>query len=117
MNIEQLLIATLTSGTMYALIALGLNLVYGTTRLLNIAHGELVMLGGYVAYFGFVLLGINPLVSVVIAAALGALAGWLLYTGLLRNLIEKYPTVEQLEANQTGTINLMNDGRADFIPE
>lgn len=99
MNIEQLLIATLTSGTMYALIALGLNLVYGTTRLLNIAHGELVMLGGYVAYFGFVLLGINPLVSVVIAAALGALAGWLLYTGLLRNLIEKYPTVEQLEAN------------------
>ncbi|VTU46698.1 LIV-I protein H (plasmid) [Variovorax sp. SRS16] len=99
MNTEQLLLATLTSGTMYALIALGLNLVYGTTRLLNIAHGELVMLGGYVAYLGFVFAGLNPLVSVVLAAALGALAGRVLYGGLLRSLLEKYPTVEQLEAN------------------
>jgi len=99
MNIEQLIVATLTGGTMYALVALGLNLVYGTTRLLNIAHGELVMLGGYVAYLGFVFGGINPLYSVLLAAALGALAGKLLYGGLLKSLLQRYGTVEQLEAN------------------
>lgn len=99
MNFEQLLVATVTSGTMYALIALGLNLVYGTTRLLNIAHGELVMLGGFVAYFGVVLLGFSPLLSVAIAAGLLALFAWVLYLGLFRNLLEKYSSVEQLEAN------------------
>ena len=99
MNLEQLLVATVTSGTMYALIALGLNLVYGTTRLLNIAHGELVMLGAYVAYLGFMFAGIDPLVSVPLAAAFGALAGRLMYRGFLRALLDKYGTVEQLEAN------------------
>ena len=99
MNVEQLLVATLTSGTMYALIALGLNLVYGTTRLLNIAHGEFVMIGGFVAYFGFVSAGLDPLVSVALAAALLALGAWALYRGLLRKLLDKYTTLEQLEAN------------------
>lgn len=84
---------------MYALIALGLNLVYGTTRLLNIAHGEFVMLGGFVAYFGFVTSGLNPLLSIFLAAVLLALLAWVLYRGLLRKLLEKYPTLEQLEAN------------------
>ena len=49
----QLLVAALTTGVMYALISLGLNLVYGTMRLLNIAHGDLVMIGAYVAFVAF----------------------------------------------------------------
>ena len=48
----QLLIAALVAGSVYALIALGLNLVYGTMRLINVAHGEVVMIGAYVAYWG-----------------------------------------------------------------
>src|SRR5690606_4851915 len=88
-----------TSGTMYALIALGLNLVYGTTRLLNVAHGELVMLGAFVAYFSFVLMGISPLFSMFAAALLLALAAWTLYRGFLRKLLEKHMAVEQLEAD------------------
>jgi len=99
MHIAQLLIAALTSGTLYALIALGLNLVYGTTRLLNIAHGEVVMLGSFLAYFGFVLAGVNPLVSVFVAAALLAALAWGLYRGLLRKLLEKTARTEQIEAN------------------
>lgn len=47
---QQLLFATLVTGALYAIIALGLNLVYGTMRLLNVAHGELVMVGAYVGY-------------------------------------------------------------------
>jgi len=99
MPITQLLVAALTSGTLYALIALGLNLVYGTTRLLNIAHGELVMLGSFVAYFGFVLAGIHPLASTAVAAGLLAALAWGLYRGLLRRLLDRAASTEQLEAN------------------
>lgn len=66
----QLLSAVLVLAALYSLVAIGLNLVYGTMRLLNVAHGELVMLGGYVAYWGFVKWGISPLLSAVAAMAL-----------------------------------------------
>jgi len=47
----QLLLAALIAGSIYALVALGLNLIYGTMRLLNVAHGEFLMIGAYVAYW------------------------------------------------------------------
>ena len=56
----QLLFAALVIGALYALIALGLNLVYGTMRLLNVAHGDLVMLGAYVAFWPFTAGGLSP---------------------------------------------------------
>ena len=57
----QLLFAALVTGSLYALVALGLNLVYGTMRMLNVAHGEVVMLGAYAAFWAFTLLGLSPL--------------------------------------------------------
>ena len=59
------LIGGLVVGSVYALIAVGLNLQYGVARVLNLAYGEFLMLGGYLAYFAFTLLGISPLVAVV----------------------------------------------------
>jgi branched-chain amino acid transport system permease protein len=56
----QLLFAALVTGSLYALVALGLNLVYGTLRMLNVAHGDVVMLGAYAAYWAFSLAGISP---------------------------------------------------------
>lgn len=95
----QLLFSALVIGSVYALTGLGLNLVYGTLRLLNIAHGDLAMLGAYLAFWLFSLGQISPLVaapvSVVGAAALGAF----LYFGLFRRQIETAPAVEKLEAN------------------
>ena len=49
----QLLISALVLGAVYGLIALGVNLIYGTMRLLNVAHGEVLMLGGYLAFWVF----------------------------------------------------------------
>ena len=95
----QLLLAALVTGFLYALVALGLNLIYGTMRLLNIAHGELVMLGAYVAYWLFTLAGISPLVSMVVAAAMGAGLGWLAYKGIFRGAILSTSVLERLEAN------------------
>jgi branched-chain amino acid transport system permease protein len=83
----QLLFAALVTGSIYALIALGLNLVYGTLRMLNVAHGDVVMLGAYAGYWAFTGLGISPLVAAPAIAALGAIAGWLLYRGVIRRLL------------------------------
>ena len=75
----QLLISTLVLGAVYGLIALGLNLIYGTMRLLNVAHGEVLMLGGYFAFWMFTLTGIGPIYSMLIAFVLAGLLGAVLY--------------------------------------
>ncbi len=95
----QLLAAALALASLYALVAMGLNLVYGTMRLLNIAHGEFVMLGGYVTYWCFTRLGISPLLSMVIAPALGACLGILIYVVLFRRLLRSPKLAAQVEAN------------------
>ena len=53
-------------GGLYALIAVGLNLQYGLMRVLNVAHGELLMIGGYLTYLLHVHQGVNPLLSLLI---------------------------------------------------
>lgn len=95
----QLFVAALVLGSVYALVALGLNLIYGTMRLLNVAHGEFVMIGGYVAYWGFVLFGIGPLVSMFAAAALGAGLGAVAYGLIFRRVIRQTGVLERIEAN------------------
>ena len=83
----QLLFAALVTGSIYALVALGLNLVYGTLRVLNVAHGDVVMLGAYAGYWAFTGFGLSPLVAAPLIAALGAAAGLLLYRGVLRRML------------------------------
>jgi branched-chain amino acid transport system permease protein len=51
MNIVEILISGTTQGAVYCVIAMGLSLVYGTSRILNFAHGALYTLGGYIAWF------------------------------------------------------------------
>lgn len=95
----QLLFAALVTGALYALVALGLNLVYGTVRLLNVAHGDLVMIGAYIAYWGVALLDLSPLVGLVLAAAAGGLLGLATYAGLFRRLLASPALVRRLEGN------------------
>jgi len=95
----QLLAAVLLLASLYALVALGLNLVYGTMRLLNVAHGELVMLGGYVAYWGFARLGISPLFSALLAMLAAAALGALIYQAVIRRLFRSTRVLARVEAN------------------
>ncbi|MFM0245582.1 branched-chain amino acid ABC transporter permease [Paraburkholderia sediminicola] len=95
----QLLVAAISTGAIYALVSLGLNLVYGTLRVLNVAHGDLAMIGGYVAYWASTWLGLNPLVALPLAALLCGLAGWGAYRGVFRKLLARNTAVAQLEAN------------------
>ena len=95
----QLFVATLVVGALYALVALGLNLIYGTMRLLNVAHGELVMLGAYVAYWSFSLASIGPLVSMFVAMAAAALLGAAIYFMLVRRALRSTTLIARVEAN------------------
>ena len=57
-------------GCVFAVIAHGLNLIWGVAKVVNVAHGEFIMLGAYGAYFLNLSFGFNPLVSVPIDAAI-----------------------------------------------
>lgn len=94
----QLLFAALVLGSVYAVIALGLNLVYGTMRLLNIAHGDIVMIGAYGAFWGFTLLGVPTLIGLPVVAALTGLIGYFLYRTLFRSQLSANRPAAQLEA-------------------
>lgn len=97
----QLLFAALVTGSLYALVALGLNLVYGTMRMLNVAHGDLVMLGAYGAFWAFSLAGVSPLLVAPVVAAAGAALGVALYRGVFRAMLARVTpsTAGKLEGN------------------
>jgi len=58
-------------GSMYALIAIGYTMVYGVLRLINFAHGDIMMVGGFLGYFGIAVLGL-PFGAAVILAIVGS---------------------------------------------
>lgn len=90
----QLLVAALATGGLYALVAVGLNLVYGTMRLLNVAHGEFVMVGAYVAFLLFSTWQIGPPWSLLAAFAVATALGLAAYRGLFHRLLERNQRVE-----------------------
>ncbi len=95
----QLLVSALVLGALYALIALGLNLIYGTMRLLNVAHGDILMLGGYVAFWAFTLLDIPPVLSMFVAFAAAAGLGAIAYSLIFRRVLTSTAVLERIEAN------------------
>jgi branched-chain amino acid transport system permease protein len=70
--------------TFYALIALGLAIIFGVLRIVNFAHGEFYMLGGYAAYLVVSVLGMPPIVGVIAAAAALLVFGGLIEWTLIR---------------------------------
>ncbi len=80
--LAQQLVLGLLIGGLYGLAAAGLSLVFGVMRVLDVAHGELIMLGGYAAFWLVALFGIDPFVSLVLVIPLALLGGVVLYLGL-----------------------------------
>ena len=66
----ELIASGLITGGIYALVALGLNLQYGLMRILNIAHGEFLMVGAFVTWLAQTSLGVSPLLMLPVAFAL-----------------------------------------------
>ncbi len=87
----QTIINGLFTGSIYALVAIGLTLIYGVMLILNFAHGEFLMIGMYVAYGTFTLFGMDPYLSIPIAAALVFTLGALIQSTLVQRVLDAHP--------------------------
>jgi len=85
--LAQVVISGLLLGAVYALLAIGLNLIFGVMRVINIAHGELLMLGSYATFWLFTLWGVNPIVSLVLVLPAMFLLGALLQRTLVDRVV------------------------------
>ncbi len=74
-------------GGLYALFAAGLSLIFGVMRLVNIAHGDLIILAAYMGLSTTVMLGVHPFVALLIVMPLMALLGYVLQRGVLNQTL------------------------------
>ena len=86
----------LLAGT-YALVAMGLNLQYGVARIMNLANGELLVLGGLAGFWLFTAAQISPLLTIFLVAPLAFIGNWLIYQWLLVPLVRRSKNQGQLE--------------------
>jgi len=82
----QLLLNGIVIGVIYALIAMGLSLIFGMLEIVNFAHGEFYMLGAMLAYFLTVNWGFGYWATIVIVTVVALMVGYVLYEGLLASL-------------------------------
>ena len=94
----ELIASGLITGGVYALVALGLNLQYGLMRILNIAHGEFLMVGAYLTWLMQVSFGWHPLVMVPISFALLSVLGVAIHWLTFRRLTATSPNLDIFEA-------------------
>lgn len=96
------LVAGLMIGMMLALVALGLTIIFGVMDIVNFAHGEFLMLGMYTGLLTAQATGMDPLLTLPVAGAVGFLLGLACYAGFVRFLL-RGPMIAQL----LGTFGLM----------
>jgi branched-chain amino acid transport system permease protein len=87
----QSIVNGLFTGGIYALVAVGLTLIYGVMQILNFAHGEFLMLGMYISYWAFTLFGVDPYLAVPIAGLLVFGIGALIQVGLVQRVLSAHP--------------------------
>jgi branched-chain amino acid transport system permease protein len=83
-NLATPLIMGVLLGGLYAVIALGLSLVFGVMKLINVAHGDLVIIGSYMAYASMSILGIDPILSLVMGIPILFFVGYVIQKYLMR---------------------------------
>ena len=77
-GLTQALLWGVANGCIYILLATGLNIIFGVMKLVNFAHGQLLMVGAFIAYEATVLAGLNPYLSIFVSMGSVALIGILL---------------------------------------
>lgn len=95
----DLLLSGILLGGTYALVAMGLTLQYGIARIMNLANGEVLVLGALAAFLAFINLGLSPYLTLVLVAPLGFAANWLIYRVLLLPLVRRARTQGHLEVD------------------
>ena len=94
----EMLASGLITGGIYALVALGLNLQYGLMRILNIAHGEFLMVGAYLTWMAQTSLGLSPLLMVPMSFGLLMALGLVIHRLCFHRLTVTSPSLDIFEA-------------------
>lgn len=94
----ELAASGLIIGGIYAVVAMGLNLQYGLMRIMNISHGEFLMLGAYFTWLAHTVFGINPVAFLPVVALILFLVGIAVYWLCFRRITRTSPSVEVIEA-------------------
>lgn len=81
--IFQALLNGILLGGVYLLAALGLNLVFGTLRIVNLAHGDFLMLGAYAAFIAITTLALNPIIAIALSFVVGIILSAIVYFGII----------------------------------
>ena len=91
----QLTVQGVLLGGIYGLIALGLSLIFGVMGVINFAHGQMMVMAMYVSYWIFVLLGLDPYLSLVIVAGIIFVLGYLIQSTVVNRILD-YPEAMQV---------------------
>ncbi len=114
--VGQVVISGLLAGALYSMVALGLALIFGVMRVINIAHGTLLMLGAYTTFWWFRLLGVNPYLSLLASMPLMFLLGMLLQRAFVRRVVNA-PELSSLLLTFGISIALVNMAQLAFTSD
>lgn len=95
MEFLSYLISGISLGSVYAIIALGYTMVYGIAKMLNFAHGDVIMIGGYISYITISSMGVPGWLSVIIAMAVCTVLG-IIIEGLAYKPLRSAPSLAVL---------------------
>ncbi|OED37201.1 branched-chain amino acid ABC transporter permease [Chromatiales bacterium (ex Bugula neritina AB1)] len=95
----DILISGLLLGGTYVLIAMGLNLQYGVARIMNLANGEMIVLGALASFWLFITATVSPLLTIFLIAPVAFAGNWLVYRLLLIPLVRRAGHQGQLEVD------------------
>jgi branched-chain amino acid transport system permease protein len=87
LSLAQAITKGLLTGMVYGLMALGLSVIFGVMRVVNFAHGELMVVGMYLAWMGFEYLQVSPMLSLPVIAAIFFVAGYALQRSVISPFI------------------------------
>ena len=114
--IGQVVVSGLLAGALYAMVALGLALIFGVMRVINIAHGPMLMLGAYTTWILFDRFGMNPYLTLPISAATMFLLGALLQRTLVFRVVDA-PELSSLLLTFGVSIALVNVAQLVFTSD
>lgn len=113
-ELVQVLILGLVLGGVYALMASGLTLVFGVMRIVNIAHSAFIILAAYIAYWGFKLYALDPIVSILITMPVMFFVSMILYQLLFPRITES-PRYVEMTVLMTFALALILEGAMGFF--
>jgi branched-chain amino acid transport system permease protein len=114
--VGQVVISGILSGVLYSMVALGLALIFGVMRIINVAHGPLLMLGAYATFFLYSRFGMNPFLTVPLSMAALFVVGMLLQRSLVFRVVDA-PELSSLLLTFGISIALVNLAQLAFTSD